>query len=364
MKGMNKISRGRNFWGVVKYAAFGSRAEPRRAMGVAIGGNMSSHAPWLVAKELAQTTRVRPDIKKPVWHSSLRLPQGEMISSAQWVSIADSYMSKMGFSDLHPRAYFLHNDPEGQHIHIIASRVSFSGNVMLGQNENVKSTMLIGMLESEYNLKPTKQAKFDLGGRLQMSVASRPKHGELQKSKRRGAQPERTRLQVLIREAISRNQTLPQFVEYLRCRDVDVKVNMTQSGRLHGFAFGLNELYFSGSKLGKDFTISSVLAQGLTYDAERDSRYLLCSMKRISCVSIPESECTAIAACDEISPPCDSDSSDKEPSDQAWALKSNGFAFAIARRIKTNKVLPNEDFSVAKAERAYSSVSTSGAPCL
>lgn len=91
-----------------------------------IGGNMAGNHIVDLIREFGQTKLLRPDIKKPVWHNSLRLPHGEKLSEAQWATVADDYMSRMGFNDTHLRCYVLHNDEAGQHIHIIASRIDIT----------------------------------------------------------------------------------------------------------------------------------------------------------------------------------------------------------------------------------------------
>lgn len=85
---------------------------------------------------------------KPVWHNSLRLPDGEHLPTEQWVEVADDYMKRMGFSETHLRAYVLHDDKDGQHIHIVASRIdATSGKLYLGKNENLISTRIIQNLK-------------------------------------------------------------------------------------------------------------------------------------------------------------------------------------------------------------------------
>ena len=91
--------------------------------------------------EFNATKALRPEVVKAVWHNSLRLPKNEALTDAQWSEIADDYMSRMGFSETHLRCYILHDDKDGQHIHIIASRVSLdAGKLYLGKNENPAST--------------------------------------------------------------------------------------------------------------------------------------------------------------------------------------------------------------------------------
>jgi hypothetical protein len=108
---------------------------------------MSCSNPSSLAAEFGIARRLRPSIKKPVWHNSLRLPAGEKLNDSQWNQIAEDYMMQMGFDDSHPRVYVLHDDKEGQHIHIVASRIDLSGALYLGQNENLKSTKIIEELE-------------------------------------------------------------------------------------------------------------------------------------------------------------------------------------------------------------------------
>ena len=125
MKGMQKIKRGKSFAGVVLYALKPGVHHKRDP--VVIGGNMLGvSAPELIT-EFSASASLRPDVVKPVWHNSLRLPQGESLIVKQWVKFADDYMNRMGFSDTHLRCYVMHDDEAGQHIHIIASRVDLIG---------------------------------------------------------------------------------------------------------------------------------------------------------------------------------------------------------------------------------------------
>ena len=92
-----------------------------------IGGNMTGSTAAELISEFEGTRLLRPDVAKPVWHNSLRLPKGESLSTRQWAAFADDYMARMGFTDTHLRCYILHDDADGQHIHIIASRINMVG---------------------------------------------------------------------------------------------------------------------------------------------------------------------------------------------------------------------------------------------
>lgn len=154
MKGMQKIKRGKNFSGVVQYAL--KPGSHHKSDPIAIGGNMLCDSAYELIAEFDGTKQLRLDVQKPVWHNSLRLLDGESLSNDQWVTIADDYMKRMGFNDTHLRCYVLHDDPAGQHIHIIASRIDIAGGKLyLGRNENLISTRIIQQLEIDHHLTKT-----------------------------------------------------------------------------------------------------------------------------------------------------------------------------------------------------------------
>lgn len=154
---MQKIRRGKSFAGVILYAlkaGIHHRSDP-----TVIGGNLLSDSALGLIAEFDTSKQLRPDVPKPVWHNSLRLPTGESLSKDKWVMFADDYMKRMGFSETHLRCYVLHDDEAGQHIHIIASRIDVNGGKLyLGKNENLISTRIISELEIAHNLTVTKAA--------------------------------------------------------------------------------------------------------------------------------------------------------------------------------------------------------------
>lgn len=125
MKGMQKIKRGKSFAGVVLYVS--KPGTHHKNDTVVIGGNMLGASATDLIAEFTASALLRTDVTKPVWHNSLRLPQGESLTVKQWVMFADEYMNRMGFSDTHLRCYVMHDDEAGQHIHIIASRIDLIG---------------------------------------------------------------------------------------------------------------------------------------------------------------------------------------------------------------------------------------------
>lgn len=265
MKGMQKIKRGSGFRGAVSYALDNDNGQE---LGEVIGGNMSGSTLKELSSEFGVARKLRPDVKKPVWHNSLRLPEGDKLTEEQWTKIADDYMSRMGFSDKHPRVYVLHDEEKGQHIHIVASRVGLDGQLYLGKNENLISTQHIQALEKDYGLTLTKGPSM-IDGRIVMPDLARPKAGEVGKFERTGDTPERFALAALIDTAIAGKPTATAFAERLVMAGVEVRANFSKD-TLNGFSFSLNGVPFKGSQIGKQFTGKALFERGLSYEQDRD----------------------------------------------------------------------------------------------
>jgi len=308
MKGMQKIRRGKSFAGFVLYAL--KHGTHHKTDPVVIGGNMlGASAPELIT-EFEASTSLRADILKPVWHNSLRLPQGESLTAKQWVMFADEYMNRMGFSDTHLRCYVMHDDEAGQHIHIIASRVDLinGGKLYLGRNENLISTRVIQELELTHDLTRTKGPS--PSHRLS-SIRERKKlsRGEQQKEKREGQPTAKTFLQITIDELLITANDIPRFIEALREHGITPLPNISSTGRMNGFSFEYSGIAFKASQLGKGYSWAT-LQEMLRYEPERDNP-LLFALKASSIgdneTSASELEATKIAITPSLPSPLESE---------------------------------------------------------
>jgi len=267
MKGMQKISRGRSIRGVLAYALEVIDGEPR---GRIIGGGMAGKDVDELSIEFNAARKLRPDIKKPVWHNSLRLPEGDKLDDATWVKIADRYMEKMGFDTVHQRVYIMHDDPKGQHIHIPAMRIGLDGTVYHGKNENLRSTRIIAELEKEFGLTITKAPDYDSDGKIVMPDRSALKKEEIEKAVRTGQEPVRQQLQRTIDLALKSNPTFTSFVERLESAGITVRPTIGK-GLVTGLSFEADGIAFSGSKLGSRYKFNNLIKGGMSYEQNRDS---------------------------------------------------------------------------------------------
>lgn len=279
MKGMQKISRGSGFNGVLSYAL--------RENARIVGGNMSGYNVQSLSSEFAQTRSVRQDIRKPVWHSSLRLQKDEKITDEKWSEIASDYMKDMGFSESHLYTAILHDDTEGQHIHIIASRIALDKSLFYGRNENLISTRIIHDLERKHNLSITRGLKYietineETNEKTYKiatkSEANKLKKNEIEKAIRTNEAPTKLILQHAIDAVLSSDKSVSvsAFIEQLNASNVIVKPAVASTGRLNGFTFALKEdslIFFKGSEIGKSYSVQNLIKRGLSYDKDRDSQ--------------------------------------------------------------------------------------------
>lgn len=232
---------------------------------VVIGGNMLGDAALELISEFDGTKQLRPDVQKPVWHSSLRLPADESLTTKKWSSIADDYIKRMGFSDTHLRCYVLHDDPAGQHIHIIASRIDLNGGKLyLGRNENLISTQIISKLEVAHGLTVTKTASPHSQAQPKRKRISR---NEQMLSARTSVPCPKKFLQQIIDKSLADTPDLLTFTKRLEEAEVSWKANIASTGKMNGFSFSYRDIAFKASQLGKGYSWANLQKQ-LSYNPD------------------------------------------------------------------------------------------------
>ena len=225
MRAMRKIKRGRSF---KKLASYLSDHDS--------GRQIAGHP----TRELIATASQRPDIEKPVWHSSLSLTSGETLSDEAWIAIAHDYMNELGFDETFAYQVYLHDKEGQQHIHLVASRVSIEKKIYLGQNENLKSTRIVAELEKRYRL-------VDTSGVKSQSSASDKKltRNELEKSIRTGEAPARLIIAQEIENALKTTGSEKEL--FAKIERAGVIVTFSKNGAP---LFTYDDVTFSKTKLG------------------------------------------------------------------------------------------------------------------
>lgn len=248
---MQKIKRGKAFNGLISYLL--KPASHHKSDPYVVGGNVIESFAEALSAEFNATKLLRSDVSKPVWHNSLRLPVGENLPMQKWKQIADDYMKRMGFSETHLRAYVLHDDKDGQHIHIVASRIdATSGKLYLGKNENLISTRIIQELEKDYQLTQTKGS--DALKLSSSPVKSKKSRNEAMQEKRTGKKCPKTIIQEAIDTLITSKISEDEFVQQLAAQKIKAIPNRASTGKMNGFSFECANISFKASQLGKKYS--------------------------------------------------------------------------------------------------------------
>lgn len=248
---MQKIKRGKTFNGLISYLL--KPASHHKSDPYVVGGNVIESFAEALSAEFNATKLLRSDVSKPVWHNSLRLPVGDSLPMQKWKQIADDYMKRMGFSETHLRAYVLHDDKDGQHIHIVASRIdATSGKLYLGKNENLISTRIIQDLEKDYQLTQTKGS--DALKPSSSPVKRKKSRNEAMQEKRTGKKCPKTIIQEAIDTLITSKISEERFVQQLAARKIKAIPNRALTGKMNGFSFEYANISFKASQLGKKYS--------------------------------------------------------------------------------------------------------------
>ena len=274
-----KVSRGNGFRGALAYVLDAAKGAE------IVGGVMSGRTPRELAREFSASRALRPDIKRPVWHCSLSLPPGEILSAKKWSAIAADFMQRMGFSDATQYVVVRHKDTKHDHVHIIASRISLDGQVWHGKWEARRAIEATQELEREHGLTLTP----GLGARAERRKLT---DKEINMAIRTGEEPPRQRLQRILDEAIKDAPTALELAERLVAAGVGVRANIASTGRMNGFSFEVAGVPFKGSDLGKGYTWAGLQKAGVTYDEARDRA----GLERLSATAASNPERESVTA--------------------------------------------------------------------
>lgn len=266
----SKIKRGKGFKCCLQYIFSLKKDKEDKPAPDFICSNMFGENIKELTQEFTQTRNIRPDIDKPVWHTSLSLtPEEEKLGPEKWQEIAENYLEKMGF-DLANNQYVVvrHNDTEKDHIHILANRVGLDGTVWAGKFEALNSIDVCQELEKSHGLTITKGLD-----RSDKPDVKTPTKEEIEMGLREGSRPPRIVLQDTITEAMADKPDTASFLERMETAGITVAFNKASTGRISGVSFGYAGIHFKGSQLGKKFGWNKI-AEVLNYEQDRDFTHI------------------------------------------------------------------------------------------
>lgn len=148
------LAKGRGFRGALEYNL-------AREKGYIIDSNMAGENPRELAAEFGEIRKLRPNLGRAVFHVALSAAPGENLTDEQWRGIAQYYLHGMGFTD-NQYVVIRHTDTEHSHIHILANRIRFDGQVVSDSHDYKRQENIMREIERGYGLQrvaPSSEAK-------------------------------------------------------------------------------------------------------------------------------------------------------------------------------------------------------------
>jgi hypothetical protein len=279
---LGKQVKGKDFYGVLKYNQ--NKVDNHEA--IILDTNLSSKSVIKQTKELNIVRQQKPNLSKAVYHVSLNLPYNDTnkLSNNEFSNLARDYLEGMGFED-NQYIVYKHFDVDHSHIHIVANRVKFSGDVVSDSQDYKRSEVLIRKLERSYNLS-------ELIRKEESNILSK---GEIEKCLRTGDVPDRLELQNIIIDVLKRKIMLSEFIEKLKMKGVNVKINQSlTTGFISGISFEYKSVSYKGSKVHKSLSWNNIKAK-VNYEQIGDNYTISTSDSR---VGKNESETNRVIAAD------------------------------------------------------------------
>ncbi|WKV76615.1 relaxase/mobilization nuclease domain-containing protein (plasmid) [Streptomyces sp. PCS3-D2] len=281
------ITKGRKAVGAILYD-FGPGRRDEHVNPRIVAGNVTG-TPMQVARAIDHTARQRPEIKAPIWRTSLSLPDEDgVLPDAQWAEIATAFVADMGF-DGAPWVAVRHGD---DHVHLTVSRVDWSGQLLTDRWDYRRARQAADRLEEEHGLVRAAD-RFRAEG-------PQVRNNELEAARRRGRAhdtalpPEREELRRIVREVrdASRGLGRAAFESGLEDAGVSFRANVAPStGRMSGYSFTLAgwtdstdaPVWVAASKVAKDLRwadLGKVLGDGPATPTVPDPRAELVAAAR------------------------------------------------------------------------------------
>lgn len=257
-----KQIKGKDFYGLLAY----NEKKVENDQGYVLDASITHDTVVNMTREFNMIRQLRPRLGKAVYHVSLSLPLGDNLRDREFTALSLDYLKGMGFDD-NQYINYRHTDTQHEHIHIIANRVKYSGEVVSDSRDYERSEKLVRMLEAKYGLSTLESRKLKKRAGLTQQ--------EIEKSIRTGQAPLKLVLQQRIDGAILRSNDVAGFIEELKKKKVYPMFNTSMTtGRVTGISFDHQGVVYKGSSLGRQYSWNNIIKH-LYYDQARDRSIIL-----------------------------------------------------------------------------------------
>ena len=244
--------KGRGFRGLLAYLHGKAGAE-------IVAGPMDGRTPRELAREFGAVRRLRPNLSRAVFHMPVRPAPGETLSASQWREVAERIAAGMGFAEA-PWVAYLHRDAREEHLHLVASRVTYDGRVVSEQNDYRRGMAVLRGIERDLGLSLGPPERPDRKPPGLAEIRSVPEGLSV-----------RAWLQREIERAAEGRVSLKTFFERLEQAGVVPIPSLDALARPRGISYAAEGRAFAGSSLGAAYSFPGIQTRlGVRFDPHRD----------------------------------------------------------------------------------------------
>ena len=245
---ISRTTIGRSFGGVVRYQFEGRKEQPSDKQAevlVTVGVRADSAAH--MSADFNRGRQLNPNLGQAVWHTSLSFNPDDAakLDSAKMLVIAEGYVQKMGLDKTQYAIIRHHDQPDNQHLHIIANRVADDGQTIKDGHNFYHSKQALKELIQEHGLTPPK------------GLRPEKQHPE----ELQGAELTKHELKQALHQALTTATDRPALLATLQTQQISTREFANKAGEVTGISFEKDGTVFKGSQLGRGYGLAGITQQ-------------------------------------------------------------------------------------------------------
>lgn len=245
---ISRTTIGRSFGGVVRYQFEGRKEQPsdkQTEVLVAVGVRADSAAH--MSADFNRGRQLNPNLGQAVWHTSLSFNPDDAakLDSAKMLAIAEGYVQKMELDQTQYAIIRHHDQPDNQHLHIIANRVGNDGQTIKDGRNFYHSKQALKELIQEHELTPPQGLRIEKQHLAQLQGAELTKH----------------EIKEALQRALAAATDRPALLATLQVQQISAREFANKSGEVTGISFEKDGTVFKGSQLGRGYSLAGITQQ-------------------------------------------------------------------------------------------------------
>ena len=245
---ISRTTIGRSFAGLVRYQFEGRKDLPsdKQAEVLAAVGVRADSAAHM-STDFNRGRQLNPNLGQAVWHTSLSFNPDDAVKldSAKMLAIAEGYVQKMGLGKTQYAIIRHHDQPDNQHLHIIANRVGDDGQTIKDGQNFYRSKKVLTELIQEHGLTAPKGLRPEKQHAAQLHGVDRTRH----------------ELKEALRTALATTYDGKELRQVLQEQVITFKVFQTKEGKPTGISFAKDGQTLKGSEIGREYSLAGIVKQ-------------------------------------------------------------------------------------------------------